>query len=85
MHAFNQDLLDSGELVETRRLSRLVHARGSRLRQTAPVVTDHCGRVPPVDVVSSGVDDRADLRSETPRRRCASRTDAGALFAAEPD
>lgn len=40
MHAFNQDLLDSGELVETRGLSAPVHARRITLRQGVPVVTD---------------------------------------------
>lgn len=40
MHAFNQDLLDSRELVETRGLSAPVHARRITLRQGAPVVTD---------------------------------------------
>jgi hypothetical protein len=40
MQAFNQELLDSGELVETRGLSAPVHARRIRLRQGAPVVTD---------------------------------------------
>ena len=40
MQAFNQDLLDSGELVETRGLSAPVHTRRITLRQGAPVVTD---------------------------------------------
>lgn len=40
MHAFNQELLDSGELVETRGLSAPVHTRRVTLREGAPVVTD---------------------------------------------
>jgi hypothetical protein len=40
MQAFNQELLDSGELVETRGLSAPVHARRIRLRDGVPVVTD---------------------------------------------
>jgi hypothetical protein len=40
MHAFNQELLDSGELVETRGLSAPVHARRVTLGQSVPVVTD---------------------------------------------
>ena len=40
MTAFNQDLIDSGELVETRGLSAPVHTRRITLRQGAPVVTD---------------------------------------------
>lgn len=40
MRAFNQELLDSGELVETRGLSTPVHSRRVRLRDGAPVVTD---------------------------------------------
>ena len=40
MRAFNQDLVDSGELVETRGLSAPVHTRRMALRQDAPVVTD---------------------------------------------
>jgi hypothetical protein len=40
MRAFNQELLDSGELVETRGLSSPVHSRRVRLRQGVPVVTD---------------------------------------------
>src|SRR5882757_2190144 len=40
MQQFNQELLDSGELVETRGLSAPVHSRRVRLQQGAPVVTD---------------------------------------------
>ena len=40
MSAFNQDLLDSGELVETRGLSAPVHTRRITLHEGAPVVTD---------------------------------------------
>jgi len=40
MQAFNQDLLDSGELVETRGLSAPVHTRRVRLQGGVPVVTD---------------------------------------------
>jgi hypothetical protein len=40
MHAFNEDLLDSGELVETRGLSTPVHSRRVRLQEGVPVVTD---------------------------------------------
>jgi hypothetical protein len=40
MHAFNQELLDSGELVETRGLSTPVHSRRVRLQEGVPVVTD---------------------------------------------
>jgi hypothetical protein len=40
MRAFNQELLDSGELVETRGLSAPVHSRRIRLQEGAPVVTD---------------------------------------------
>lgn len=40
MSAFNQDLLDSGELVETRGLSAPVHTRRITLQEGAPVVTD---------------------------------------------
>jgi hypothetical protein len=40
MHEFNQELLDSGELVETRGLSFPVHTRRVRLQEGAPVVTD---------------------------------------------
>jgi hypothetical protein len=40
MTSFNQDLLDSGELVETRGLSAPVHTRRISLRAGAPVVTD---------------------------------------------
>jgi hypothetical protein len=40
MHAFNQELLDSGELVETGGLSTPVHSRRVRLQAGVPVVTD---------------------------------------------
>jgi hypothetical protein len=40
MRAFNQQLVDSGELVETRGLSAPVHSRRVRLQAGAPVVTD---------------------------------------------
>jgi hypothetical protein len=40
MRAFNQELLDSGELVETSGLSAPVHTRRVRLEQGVPVVTD---------------------------------------------
>lgn len=40
MQAFNQELVDSGELVETRGLSAPVHARRVRLRDGVPVVSD---------------------------------------------
>jgi hypothetical protein len=40
MQAFNQELVESGELVETRGLSAPVHARRIRLRDGVPVVTD---------------------------------------------
>jgi hypothetical protein len=40
MHAFNQELLDSGELVETRGLSAPVHTRRVQFRHSSPVVTD---------------------------------------------
>src|ERR1700746_965259 len=40
MREFNQELLDSGELVETRGLSAPVHSRRVRLQEGAPVVTD---------------------------------------------
>jgi hypothetical protein len=40
MKAFNQELVDSGELVETRGLSAPVHARRTRLRDGVPVATD---------------------------------------------
>jgi hypothetical protein len=40
MESFNQDLVDSGELVETRGLTAPVHARRIQLQQGAPVVTD---------------------------------------------
>jgi RNA polymerase sigma factor (sigma-70 family) len=40
MQAFNQELLDSGELVETRGLSAPVHTRRVQLREGVPVATD---------------------------------------------
>jgi hypothetical protein len=40
MDAFNQELLDSGELVETRGLSAPVHARRVHFERGVPVVTD---------------------------------------------
>jgi hypothetical protein len=40
MRAFNKELLDSGELVETRGLSTPVHSRRVQLHDGVPVVTD---------------------------------------------
>jgi hypothetical protein len=40
MQAFNQELLDSGELVETRGLSAPVHSRRIQFKEGVPVVTD---------------------------------------------
>ena len=40
MHAFNTELADSGELVETRGLSAPVHSRRVQLEGGVPVVTD---------------------------------------------
>ena len=40
MRAFSQELLDSGELVETRGLSAPVHTRRIQFKEGAPVVTD---------------------------------------------
>lgn len=40
MEAFNRELADSGELVETRGLTAPVHARRVQLREGVPVVTD---------------------------------------------
>ncbi|HEY3877836.1 MAG TPA: YciI family protein [Trebonia sp.] len=40
MQAFNQELLDSGELVETRGLSAPVHTRRVQLKDGVPVATD---------------------------------------------
>ena len=40
MHAFNTELADSGELVETRGLSVPVHTRRVQLKGGVPVVTD---------------------------------------------
>ena len=40
MEKFNMDLVDSGELVETRGLTAPVHARRIQLQGGVPVVTD---------------------------------------------
>ena len=40
MESFNQDLAQSGELVDTRGLTAPVHARRIQLRNGVPVVTD---------------------------------------------
>ena len=40
MEGFNKDLVDSGELVETRGLTAPVHARRIQLQKGVPVVTD---------------------------------------------
>jgi hypothetical protein len=40
MESFNNDLAESGELVDTRGLTAPVHARRIRLRGGVPVVTD---------------------------------------------
>jgi hypothetical protein len=40
MHAFNQELADSGELVETRGLSAPAHTRRVQLKEGVPVATD---------------------------------------------
>ena len=40
MHQFNKELVDSGELVESRGLSAPVHARRVRSKEGTPVVTD---------------------------------------------
>jgi hypothetical protein len=40
MHTFNQRLVDSGELLETRGLTAPVHARRIQLRDGVPVITD---------------------------------------------
>jgi hypothetical protein len=40
MNAFNEELADSGELVDTRGLSTPVHTRRVRLEGGTPVVTD---------------------------------------------
>ena len=40
MERFNQDLAESGELVETRGLTAPVHTRRLQLQQGVPVVTD---------------------------------------------
>ncbi len=40
MEAFNKDLVESGELVDTRGLTAPVHARRIQLRNGVPAVTD---------------------------------------------
>jgi hypothetical protein len=40
MEAFNRELVESGELVETRGLTAPVHARRIQLRSGVPAVTD---------------------------------------------
>jgi hypothetical protein len=40
MESFNNDLVESGELVETRGLTAPVHTRRVQLQQGVPVVTD---------------------------------------------
>ena len=40
MESFNRDLVESGELVETRGLTAPVHARRLQLKNGVPVVTD---------------------------------------------
>ncbi|MFZ0216036.1 MAG: YciI family protein [Candidatus Dormiibacterota bacterium] len=40
MESFNQDLVESGELVETRGLTHPVHTRRVQLQEGIPVVTD---------------------------------------------
>lgn len=40
MESFNQDLVESGELVETRGLTHPVHTRRVQLQEGVPVVTD---------------------------------------------
>ena len=40
MESFNKDLVESGELVDTRGLSAPVHTRRIQLQQGVPVVTD---------------------------------------------
>ncbi len=40
MESFNQDLAESGELVDTRGLTAPAHARRIQLQQGVPVVTD---------------------------------------------
>jgi len=40
MESFNKDLVESGELVETRGLTAPVHTRRIQLQQGVPVVTD---------------------------------------------
>ena len=52
MEAFNQELADSGELVETRGLTAPAHARRLQLRAGVPVVTD--GPYPESEEVLAG-------------------------------
>ena len=52
MEAFNQELAESGELVETRGLTAPVHARRLQLREGVPVVTD--GPYPESEEVLAG-------------------------------
>jgi hypothetical protein len=52
MEAFNQELADSGELVETRGLTAPAHARRVQLRAGVPVVTD--GPYPESEEVLAG-------------------------------
>jgi len=40
MHSFNQELVDSGELVDTRALDAPVHTRRVQTKNGVPVVTD---------------------------------------------
>jgi hypothetical protein len=40
MESFNQDLVESGELVETRGLTHPLHTRRVQLQEGVPVVTD---------------------------------------------
>lgn len=40
MEAFNRDLTESGELVETRALGAPIHSRRIQMQQGVPVVTD---------------------------------------------
>jgi hypothetical protein len=52
MEAFNKELAESGELVETRGLTAPAHARRLRLREGVPVVTD--GPYPEAEEVLAG-------------------------------
>ena len=52
MEAFNQELAESGELVETRGLTAPVHTRRLQLRAGVPVVTD--GPYPESEEVLAG-------------------------------